>query len=58
MRLDGIPKKIFLDRDAKFSSRFWKVLFASLSTNLAFNISYHCREMDKQRGSTGFWRTC
>ena len=24
VRLNGVPKKIVLDRDAKFTSRFWK----------------------------------
>ena len=30
MRLNGVPKKIIVDKDAKFTSRFWKDLFASL----------------------------
>ena len=41
VRLHIIPKKIVLDRDAKFTSKFWKELFAGLSTELAFNIAYH-----------------
>lgn len=41
VRLHGVPKKIVSDRDAKITSRFWKELFASLGTELAFNIAYH-----------------
>jgi len=41
VRLHGIPKKIVLDRDAKFTSKLWKKLFAILGTNLAFSMAYH-----------------
>jgi len=41
MRLHGVPKKIILDRDAKFTYRFWKEMFAGLGTQLAFSITYH-----------------
>jgi hypothetical protein len=40
-RLHGLPKTIILDRDAKFTSSFWKILFAGLGTQLAFSIAYH-----------------
>ena len=30
LRLQGVSKNIVLDRDAKFSSKFWKELFAGL----------------------------
>ena len=40
-RLYGIPKKVILDRDVKFTFTFWKELFAGLNTNLNFNTSYH-----------------
>ena len=40
-RLYGIPKMAILDRDVKFTSIFWKELFAGLNTNLNFNTSYH-----------------
>ena len=36
MRLHGIPKKIVSNRDAKFTSRFWKELFVGLGIELAF----------------------
>jgi hypothetical protein len=36
-----IPKMVISDRDVKFTSAFWKELFAGLNTNLNFNMSYH-----------------
>ena len=41
VRLHGVPKKIVPDRDAKFTSKFWKELFACLGTELAFSATYH-----------------
>jgi transposase InsO family protein len=41
VRLHGVPKKIVSDRDAKFTSKFWKELFAGLGTELAFSTTYH-----------------
>jgi len=41
VRLDGVPKKIMLERDAKFTSKFCKELFAGLGTKLAFSTTYH-----------------
>jgi transposase InsO family protein len=40
-RLHGIPKIVISDRDVKFTSAFWKELFARKNTNLNFNMSYH-----------------
>jgi hypothetical protein len=40
-RLHGIPKMVISDRDVKFTSSFWKELFAGLNTNLNFSTSYH-----------------
>jgi len=40
-RLDGILKNIVSDRDAKFTSNFWKELFAESDIELAFNTTYH-----------------
>jgi hypothetical protein len=37
----NIPKMVILDRDVKFTSAFWKELFAGLNTNLNFSTSYH-----------------
>lgn len=58
VRLHGVPKKIISEKDAKFTSRFWNALFTDLGTYLAFNIAYHRRQMDRQRGLTGFLRIC
>ena len=40
-RLHGLPKAIVSDRDPKFTSNFWKGLFADLGTKLNFNMNYH-----------------
>ena len=40
-RLYVIPKMVILDRDVKFTSTFWKELFAGLNTNLNFSTTYH-----------------
>jgi len=41
VRLHGVPNKIVSNSDAKFTSMFWKELFASLGTKLAFSTIYH-----------------
>ena len=40
MKLHGIPKNTVLNKDVKFTSIFWKELFASLGTELAFSTTY------------------
>jgi hypothetical protein len=40
-RLHDITKMAILDRDVKFTSAFWKELFAGLNTNLNFSTCYH-----------------
>lgn len=40
-RLHGLPKRIISDRDAKFTSKFWKALFDALGTQLCFSSAYH-----------------
>ena len=40
-RLHGLPTEIVFDRDSKFTSNFWKALFAYLGTKLNFSTSYH-----------------
>lgn len=41
MRLHGVPMKIILDIDSKFTSKFWKEIFVGLGIELAFNATYH-----------------
>ena len=40
-RLHGLPKRIVSDRDARFTSRFWKSLLRNLGTTLAMSTAYH-----------------
>ena len=39
--MHGFPKAIISDRDPKFTSNFWKGLFAYLGTKLNLNNAYH-----------------
>ena len=41
VRLHGMPKTIVLDRDVKFLSHFWKVLWDKLGTKLLYSTTYH-----------------
>ena len=40
-KLHGLPKAIFSNRNVKFTSNFWKGLFADLGTKLNFITAYH-----------------
>ena len=46
-RLHRIPKEIFLDRDVKFTRKFWRSLFSGLEMQLNFSTAYH-PQMDGQ----------
>ncbi|KAG8492659.1 hypothetical protein CXB51_010105 [Gossypium anomalum] len=41
VRLHGVPLSIILDRDPRFTSRFWKKLQKALGTKLSFSTAFH-----------------
>ena len=41
VRLHGVPLSIVLDRDPRFTSRFWKELQLALGTKLKFSTPFH-----------------
>ena len=41
MRLHGVPRSIVSDKDVKFLSYFWKVLWGKLGTKLLFSNTFH-----------------
>ena len=41
VRLHGVPLSIVLDRDPRFTSRFWKELQSALGTKLKFSTTFH-----------------
>jgi hypothetical protein len=41
VKLHGMPRTITSDRDAIFTSKFWRMLFDNLGTKLKFTTSYH-----------------
>jgi hypothetical protein len=57
-RLHGIPKMVILDRDVKFTSTFWKELFAGLDTNLISAQATIHKWMGKLNERIGLWKTC
>ena len=40
-KLHGIPRTIVLDRDTKFTSNFWRVLFKGFGININFSTTYY-----------------
>ena len=41
IRLHGVPKSIISDRDARFTSKFWRSVQRALGTSLKFSIAFH-----------------
>ena len=41
VRLHGVPKTIFSDRDSLFTSTFWRSFQSALGTSLAMSSAYH-----------------
>jgi hypothetical protein len=41
VRLHGLPRSIFLDRDTKFVGHIWRTLGKKLGIDLSFNSAYH-----------------
>ena len=40
-RLHGVLEMVISDQDVKFTSKFWKSLYAWLETKINFSTSYH-----------------
>ncbi|KAA3484533.1 DNA/RNA polymerases superfamily protein [Gossypium australe] len=49
VRLHGVPISIILDRDPRFTSRFWKKLQEALGTRSNFSTVFHLQTDDQQK---------
>jgi len=41
VRFHGVPRNIVSDKDIKFTSKFWKELFASFGIEFPFSTTYN-----------------
>ena len=41
IRLHGVPKSIIFDRDARFTSKFWRSVQRAMGTSLKFSTAFH-----------------
>lgn len=55
-KLHGLPASIVSNRDATFTSDFWREIFKLLGTRLHMSTAYHPRVMAKRSVSTVVWR--
>lgn len=54
VRLHGVPMSTILDRDPRFTSRFWKSLQITIETKLTFSTIYHPRLMGNRNEPSKF----
>jgi hypothetical protein len=47
VRIHGVPKEKFPDKDPKFTSNFWKILFKGFGKNFNLSTTYHLESYGK-----------
>jgi len=58
VKLHGIPSSIVLDRDSRFTSKFWESLQAALGSKLKLSPLIILRRMGRRRGLFNLWKIC
>ena len=58
LKLHGFPKAIVSDIDVKFTSKFWKGLFADLGTKLKFSTVYQPQTNGQTKRVAKCLKTC